>query len=281
MKYFTRLLAVILISTALVSGTSALASATGGTWAPNPSHNLGSDGALVYSPACSTAPTSVRCTQYVLSRINQARATLHEMPMVLPTNWYHLTIAEQLLVVVNLERLGYHYPPYLGLNGALTHAALTGARRYTDPVVSTGLARAILFGGGAWAGGILTNVLAADYGWMYDDGWGGSRATTWNIACTGPRAPGCWGHRDGLLGWSASLSSGPGFWCTTCVMGAAYAPVGRGSQAVLVAAMVGATPPLYFTWAQETRFFPRGLPAVITPPPPPTTTVPGGSLGLN
>jgi hypothetical protein len=52
--------------------------------------------------------------------------------------------------------------------------------------------------GGAWAGG-FQSVLAADYGWMSDDGWGGSAGTTSNVTCTSAVASGCWGHRDELL----------------------------------------------------------------------------------
>ena len=38
----------------------------------------------------------------------------------------------------------------------------------------------VTYGGSVWAGG-LTNVLEADYYWMYEDGWGG--VLTSNIAC--------------------------------------------------------------------------------------------------
>ena len=37
--------------------------------------------------------------------------------------------------------------------------------------------------------------LGADYAWMYNDGYGGT-----NLDCTTPSDPGCWGHRDNILG---------------------------------------------------------------------------------
>ena len=52
------------------------------------------------------------------------------------------------------------------------------------------------------------------FGWMYDDGWGGSNSTTSNDACSSATSTGCWGHRDNILG--AEL----GQHCVTCVAGA-------------------------------------------------------------
>ncbi len=44
--------------------------------------------------------------------------------------------------------------------------------------------------------------LGADFAWMYNDGWGGT-----NLDCSTPSAPGCWGHRDNILGnWTTTGS---------------------------------------------------------------------------
>ena len=67
-----------------------------------------------------------------------------------------------------------------------------------------------------WAGGDSTPV-GALYGWMYDDGWGGSPTSTLNYTCTSPTASGCWGHRDNILG------AGLGARCVACVAGAGFA----------------------------------------------------------
>jgi len=43
------------------------------------------------------------------------------------------------------------------------------------------------------------------YGWIFDDGWGGAGfMQTPNYTCTGPGAPGCWGHRNSLLSYSTT-----------------------------------------------------------------------------
>ena len=44
-----------------------------------------------------------------------------------------------------------------------------------------------------WAGG-SANALDAVYGWMYDDGFDSG-----NLDCEHRGAPGCWGHRKGIL----------------------------------------------------------------------------------
>jgi hypothetical protein len=63
---------------------------------------------------------SVSCTNYVLRAINRARAMEGFAPMVLPANWYSLTISQQLFVVANLERTVRGLAPYLGINAALS-----------------------------------------------------------------------------------------------------------------------------------------------------------------
>ncbi len=66
-----------------------------------------------------------------------------------------------------------------------------GAQGNTDPLPPTGY----LFN---QAGSIFAQddtPLGADFAWMYDDGYGGT-----NRDCTSPTDPGCWGHRDNILG---------------------------------------------------------------------------------
>jgi len=104
--------------------------------------------------------------------------------------------------------------------------------------------------GGAWSGGF--NVLAADYMWMYDDGWGGSVSATSNIACTSASAAGCWAHRDELLGSDPGFNPGVGLTSTNCEMGVGYAVVGgSGSYVDLIERPAANAPAMTFTWAQE------------------------------
>lgn len=215
------------------------------------------------------------CTQYLLSAINNARATMNEVPMVLPSNWYTLTQPEQLFVLANLERIGLGYPPYLGLNATLSAAAQAGAQAGEDPTVPSGFP----IGkndfssdfGGAWSEGF--NALVADYLWMYADGWGGSPTNTSNGTCTSATAVGCWGHREELLGSDPGYNSGVGLGCTTCEMGTGYAlDNGVGEWDDLVVLPLRSPPPMTFTWASEVAYFSPGhFPPTTTTT---TTTIP-------
>jgi hypothetical protein len=200
------------------------------------------------------------CDNYVLTAINNARAYEGVGAMVLPSNWSSLSIQEQLFVLANLERTARGYPAYLGLNAALSAAAEHAAALASDPTAAPGFAVGTDSSGfsgigGAWSQGY--NTLVADYYWMYSDGWSGS--TTSNIDCTGPSAPGCWGHRDELLGSAPGYNPGVGLGCTTCEMGAGYAVVGGSSSYVdLIELPAGDSPAMTFTWASEVGYFADG-----------------------
>jgi hypothetical protein len=175
--------------------------------------------------------------------------------MVLPSNWYSLTPVEQLFVVANLERTARGMPAYLGLNAALSADAQQAAQTNSDPSVAPGFAigndaQGEPGMGGAWAGGFA--VLAADYVWMYDDGWGGSAANTSNVACTSPTSSGCWAHRDELLGSDPGYNAGVGLNCQDCEMGTGFAVVDGSSSFVdLIEIPRGAPPAMTFTWSDE------------------------------
>ncbi len=213
---------------------------------------------------------TVGCANYILLAINNARATLGESALVLPSNWISLTPPEQLFTIADMERTAAGYPPYVGLNDTLSAEAQIAANANGDP----GLAPGFAVGnnpwgnvgiGGAWAG--TDDVLTADYGWMYDDGWNGP-TDTFNVACTSPTALGCWGHRDELLGSGEGPYDGVGLGCTTCVMGAG-AVLGSaahpGSLVDLIELPTSSPVPMSFTWAQELPFF-SSLPTPASPP---------------
>lgn len=197
----------------------------------------------------------VACTNYVLQAINNARAAEGVRPMVLPSNWYGLTTAQQLFVVADLERTDRGLPAYVGINAALTANAQHAAATNNDPSVAAGFpmsndAQGSAGFGGAWSGGFT--VLAADYVWMYDDAWAGSVAATSNVACTSAHAAGCWAHRDELLGSDPGYNPGVGLGCTTCEMGTGFAMVnGHASYADLIEIPKGGLPPMTFTWAND------------------------------
>lgn len=196
------------------------------------------------------------CTAFVLSAIDTARRAEHVGPMVLPTNWSRLNVTEQLFVLANLERTARGLPPYLGINKQLDRAAETAAKHDTDPGLAAGFPVGVdlegYYGmGSTWSSGF--SALVADYFWMYDDGWGGSRSHTFNLACSSPASPACWAHRDELLGYDPRFNPGVGLWCDDCEMGVGFAITdGFASYTDLIELPAGAKPPaMIFSWARN------------------------------
>ncbi len=132
---------------------------------------------------------SVGCTDAVLAAINNARALEGISAMILPTGYFGLSPTEQLFVVINLERVARGLAPATATTDQLNSAAQQGAVTNSDPQISN----AAISWGANWAWG-EPNVLAADYVWMYDDGFGSP-----NITCNAPSSSGCWGHRKNIL----------------------------------------------------------------------------------
>ena len=121
-----------------------------------------------------------------------------------------LPIDQQVLTVVNEERVDRGLPPVDDITSQLDAYAQAGANGGTDPTIPSTLTGGapITFGGAVWAGSSAT-VLEADFYWMYDDGWGGSTAATVNAVCS-PLSPSeCWGHRDIILNGFPTCPSGP------------------------------------------------------------------------
>jgi hypothetical protein len=197
----------------------------------------------------------VACTNYILAAINHARAVEGLRAMVLPTNWFSLSVPQQLFVIVDLERTARGLPPYLGINAALSADAQHAAATNSDPSIAVGFpiandAQGSPGFGGAWSGGY--NPLTADYIWMYDDAWGGTAAKTSNIACTRAGAAGCWAHRDELLGSDPGYNQGVGLGCTTCEVGTGFAMVNGGASYVdVIEIPKGTRPAMSFTWANN------------------------------
>jgi len=193
------------------------------------------------------APTgldsSAACIDAVLRALNAARAAEGVKPMVLPGDFGDLTIPEQLLVAINLERVDRGLDPFVGLTDMLDRSAQRGADTADDPpdpgpdytIADT-----------EWAGG-SSNGLDAVYGWMYDDG-----LNSGNLDCPKAGAPGCWGHRHGILDAFGTVG--------TLVMGAAVnvtgdrTPGDKGGTSIAATLAVSPVPPASFvyTWAPPT-----------------------------
>ncbi len=176
---------------------------------------------------------SATCTRALLAEINYGLGTEGLAPIALPSDWASLSVAEQVFVIVDLERVDRGLEPFVGLSFVFSIDATVGAFAYADPPLPGGYP----WVGSEWAGGSGdVSALESDYGWMYDDGVGGP-----NIDCTTAGASGCWAHRDNILAVGS---------CTTCVVGAGFGLVGGSpSMAALFVEPSGPAPPLTFTWA--------------------------------
>ena len=207
----------------------------------DPAHNVAPTPDFTRICADTGIDDSARCIGAVLDAVNHAHALEGIAPMVLPSGFGRLSVPQQLLVAIDLERVERHLPPFAGLTAALDANAQRGADTADDPPDP---GRRYLLDDAEWAGG-SANGLDAVYGWMYDDGFDSG-----NLDCLHPGAPGCWGHRKGILD---NFGSGD-----RLAMGAALDASGdthRGdgggtSMAVTLAVAQNPTPVFTYTWAQ-------------------------------
>jgi hypothetical protein len=207
----------------------------------DPPHNVAPSPDFTRVCADEGIDDSARCIGAVLDAVNHAHALEGIAPMVLPSGFGRLSVPQQLLVAIDLERVDRHLSPFAGLTAALDANAQRGADTADDPPDP---GRRYVLDDAEWAGG-SANGLDAVYGWMYDDGFDSG-----NLDCLHPRAPGCWGHRKGILD---DFGSGD-----RLAMGAALDASGdthRGdgggtSMAVTLAVAQRPAPVFTYTWAQ-------------------------------
>ena len=221
----------------------ALAAVPAFTYAPPPPPaNIAPDPNF-YSTCYSQGIASLACTQATVAALDHARATEGLGPLMLPTDWAALNGAEQIFVLTNLERVARGEQPVPGMTAALNALAMVGAKTSKDPIGHTG----------AWASNWAGDVspLGSDYGWMYQDGWGGSRAQTFNVDCTSAAAPGCWGHRNNILAEWHRVFMGPNSSLNQLAMGAAQVSVSHGVVDTLIGDAYSAPSVAYtYTWSQ-------------------------------
>jgi hypothetical protein len=270
-----RVTAIVTLVGIVVALTSSPAASSGILPGANPARNITPSPDFVASGACTRSAgvwhcanpcvtpslsfpsytNSSSCTSFVLRAINRARRREGVARMTLPTNFLQLTVAEQLFVLADLERTARGLAPYLGLNAALTREAQRAADNGGDPSLAPGFAvgldkQGYDAMGGAWSSGF--SPLNADYFWMYEDGWGGSAARTFNSSCTSSGAAACWAHRDQLLGYDPRFNPGVGLGCRTCEMGTGFSLAGSSSSFVdLIEMPASRAPAMTFTWAHN------------------------------
>jgi hypothetical protein len=238
-----------------------------------------------FTPDFAPAFASPGCEQEELEAIDNARAKEGVGQMYLPGDFNSLSGDEQLLVVIDLERVGRGLPPLAGIVASLDSVAQQGAQvsgqpagSFEDPSLpgpfSVGPGTAFAYNcrsngdacegsgnpGDSIAIGGAISTLDADYDWMYDDGYGGS-----NTDCETPQAEGCWGHRENILGayptHTRFISRSSGSSLSTVsrrpalpVMGAgSLQPNGagpEGNSTAIFASVTGHRPALVYTWNQ-------------------------------
>jgi hypothetical protein len=208
---------------------------------PDPTHNVQPDPNFTRLCSGNGVDNSATCIDAALEAINHAHALEGVRPMLLPAGFEQLTVPEQLFVVVNLERADRGLPVFAGLTSGLDADAQRGANDANDPPDP---GRAYVLDDAEWAGG-SSNGLDAVYGWMYDDGYNSG-----NLDCLHRGAPGCWGHRKGILD---DFGSGPNL-----VMGAAIDTTGdhhggdNGGTSMAVTLAVAGAPAhsLLYSWSR-------------------------------
>jgi hypothetical protein len=200
-----------------------------------------------YTKVCAaTLDTSSLCLRLTLGAIDRARQAEHLGPMQLPGSFVQMSVPQQVLVAVNLERVDRGLPPFVGMPVSLLAAAQSAASRGEDPSPVAGFDHQKA----NWIGD-PNNGLDVDYQWMYNDGPGSGLPR-----CTAAGGSGCWVDRRIVLGSYGGGTQG------TPVMAAALDPGGdtaaddRGgpSLAVVFASSpstgASASEPLSITWVQ-------------------------------
>ncbi|MBU6495633.1 MAG: hypothetical protein KGR42_04350 [Acidobacteria bacterium] len=189
-----------------------------------------------------------------LEVINAARVGvegLAPLPLVGATlrAWDHLPPLEAAFALTNLERVSRGLRPAVGLSVRLDEVAQRGAIAHTDPSVNPFGAISPL--GSVWAqtiGPSVPNALAhSDAGWLYSDGPPPYDSTlAYNIDCAHVGDPGCWGHRDILLGVDPPTTTLSGCASSSLYLGVGYV---TGSETELIAAACpSSVGPLVVTW---------------------------------
>lgn len=196
-------------------------------------------------------PTATKCIETETTALDAAHKGEKIGRFIFPRNFAKLTPAEQLFVLVDLERVSRGEAPMVGLSHTVDRWAQAGAKANGDPVPDGHLEGATGAFASNWAAAI--NTFDADYSWMYVDGWDGKHKTL-NGDCTSAKAPGCWGHRDNILVNTYRLPCY--FRSCSYVMGGGYVKNGwrpYSSFSELFIQVTGKLPSLYYTWADAVK----------------------------
>jgi hypothetical protein len=236
----------------LTSSASARAPRAGILPPDNPPYSLG---VLEYLwPMCSGAHDySAGCMEPSLAMLNAGRLSEQLGPLVLPSNWQQLTVAEQLFVLTELERTARGLPADTGLAADWDTAAQAGADTGQDPTRGGSGASGFQ---AVWAGG-QPNPIVVMADWIYADGVFADGSSQ-NRGCSASASSGCWSHRDIVLHDTTATACH-----VRCAVGAAFSANGFGgasrheSYAEIFGIGAGDNrDPLVFTWSSEQKALP-------------------------
>jgi hypothetical protein len=195
-------------------------------------------------PCVEQGAQSDACISESVAAIEHARRRegLPDPALHLPRGYRSLTRAEQLFVVINLERVDRGLRPIAGMVPSLDHAATLAAVAGVDPSPAVAFLRGLGVHRYRSVFARDYGALAADYVWLYYDGF--SSGAMQNVFCAYPGAAGCWSHRAGILDPFDGLP--------LLLAGAGAAPGIYGStwMTAVLTGGYGAAPRFVYTWRQ-------------------------------
>lgn len=168
-----RFAAVAVLSLTLLVGPSAVAA--------DPTSNSSTNGLGACDPYSSASYISNDCMVGALSALNAARAKEGLGRLLLPSNFRNLSVAQQLFVLVNIERVDRGLWPVAGESSRLNRVGATSGAIGGDVLPCSNCDAAANFSS-------TYNAFWSHFLWMYDDGPGS------------PNSSGDWGHRHNILG---------------------------------------------------------------------------------
>ncbi len=190
-----------------------------------------------------------------LDAVNAGRAQDGYAP-ISDSGFSALTPAQEMFVIIDLERVARGLPPFEEMTSSLDALAQVGANDQQDPPLPTPPPNTSSATGVLWAG--TSDPLLVDFGWMYEDGCTFvSQQLLFNSGCSAsPPTP--WVHRNYVLEDFSALGDG-----CNLLMGVAVVP---SSLAVVTEGYCGAAAPtdVVFTW------FDAEIIIGVQPSPPPS-----------
>jgi len=142
------------------------------------------------SPCYSSGYASSTCGQAEIAAIDSAQAGEGLPPLNWPSSFFGLSLADQVFIAADQERVSRGLPAIAGLTAAANQNALVGVQGNRDPD-GLNVTGAIAYASN-WAEDF--GPLGATFDWMYNDGPG-----SFNIDCPAVGGSGCWQHRDDIL----------------------------------------------------------------------------------